>query len=76
MCITIEFYRRQLYGRELMYIADPAYAALIKTLTHKIVIDEREKGALIKLGISFREVSAPKKADCGECDGEVCRHSY
>lgn len=58
--MIIKYYRKNVYGNELMYVADPAEALTLELLlSHKTIL--RTDIALFKsLGIEFEEVLAPK----------------
>jgi hypothetical protein len=56
----IKYYRKNIYGKDLMYLAEGAIKTCIKTLTKKETLNIEEMGALIILGHEFEEILAPK----------------
>lgn len=60
--MKIEYYRRDVYGQETLYIADGSAAAPIKTLTGKKTVNAADIGALVLLGHELAEVPQPRKA--------------
>ena len=60
----IEYYRKNVWGSELMYLACPHTAKLVKTLTGKETVNARDLDSLRALtGKEIGEVLAPKKRD-------------
>lgn len=57
--MNITFYRKNVYGKELRYIANPTIADAIIRLTGKLTIDENDMTELRVLGCTFEEVVAP-----------------
>lgn len=57
---TIEYYRKSVYGNELLYVKDKETAVAIQCLTGKVTIDARDMKCLEFLGLSFVEVLAPR----------------
>ena len=58
--MNIEFYTKNVYGNDLMYVADPAIAEHLTNLTGRVTIANSDMFALTKLGFTFTEVIAPK----------------
>lgn len=58
--MELEFYRKQVYGNELMYLADKAEAKEMSTLTGRTTINASDMRSLQALGFTFKEVLAPK----------------
>lgn len=58
--MTIEYYRKNVYGADLMYIADEKTAYFITQLTNRVTMTGSDMFALSKLGFEFVEVIAPK----------------
>jgi hypothetical protein len=50
--MKIKAYRRDVYGRETIYVADPLHAATLRALTGKKTIDHADIHALTLLGVS------------------------
>lgn len=59
--MNIEFYRKDVYGNELMYVKDDEIGSDIAILTGRITITEQDIRILGRLGCTFTEVLAPKK---------------
>lgn len=57
---TIEYYRKNVYGNELLYVKDQKTAVAIQELTGKVTIDARDMKCLEYLGHSFVEVLPPR----------------
>ena len=53
---TIEYYKKNVYGKENMYIMDPRFKNLIATLTKKETIDINDFMALGALGFNLIQV--------------------
>ena len=60
--MNIEFYRKNVYGNELMYIVDIKIQQAVKTLTGQKSLTPNVRGALEELGFTFTEVLAPLKS--------------
>lgn len=59
---TIEYFTKNVYGLEKMYVKDTDTAAVLSALTGKITVDEADMKNLTTLfGIVWNEVIAPKK---------------
>jgi hypothetical protein len=57
----IEYYTKNVYGQELMYILDSDMATYFQALTGKKTINETDMHLLSKMfGVEFKEVLAPK----------------
>lgn len=59
---TIEFYRKDIYGKENLYIADPKKAQLVQMISRRKTIDMSDLKALVGLGFRIEEVPAPRLA--------------
>ncbi|QGH73369.1 MAG: hypothetical protein [Siphoviridae sp. cttb18] len=57
---TVGYYRKQVYGNEHMYIADPKIASAVAQLTGNKILLPNKMEALKNLGFTFEEVLAPK----------------
>ncbi len=55
----IQIYTRSVYGRSLCYVADPAQAVAISTLTGAKTLEPRHLSALQDLGLTFVTVADP-----------------
>jgi len=60
--MTIQYYRKNVYGNEVMYIADEHIAYYVNQLTNRVTMTGSDMFALSKLGFEFEEVLAPKAA--------------
>lgn len=58
--MKLQFYRKQVFGRELMYLVDCKEARAIRGLTEKSTIDNYQMVKLGELGFEFEEVLAPR----------------
>lgn len=56
---TIEFFRKNVYGNQYMYVADKTTASHIAVLTDALTLLPSAKKALEALGFTFVEVLAP-----------------
>lgn len=54
--MQIEFYKKSVYGNDMLYIKDEAIANVVRSLTGKKTIDATDIEALKKLGVSFVQV--------------------
>lgn len=59
--MVIEFYVKNVYGKELLYVKDEQQREIIKNLTNKETINDFDINNFKKLGIEFVEVLAPRK---------------
>lgn len=57
--MTLEFYRKQVYGNELRYLVDCEEATAFRELTNKLTISSKDMHHGEALGITFLEVMAP-----------------
>lgn len=57
--MKIQYYRKNVYGVEKMYVADERTSKLISALTHQMTLSVSHKLALEELGHEFEEVLAP-----------------
>lgn len=57
---TIQYYTKNVYGLERIYISDPEIAKNIRVLTGQKTIDTQHIQALIELGFEFEQVLPPK----------------
>ena len=57
--MKIEYYIKNVYGNELMYIADKEIAESVAALTNSKTLLPRHMDALEKLGCKFEFVHAP-----------------
>ena len=58
--MKIEYYVKNVYGNDLMYVADPKLAENLTTLTGKKTLDWSAMQALVALGFLFEQVLSPK----------------
>lgn len=58
--MTIEFYRKNVYGNELMYLVDEEKSVAILQLIGQKTISKRQMDYFKILGLEFTEVLAPK----------------
>lgn len=58
--MTIEYYCKSVYGKDLFYIKDEEVAKNIQSLTGCKTIEFRHMLALSNLGFKFSEVIAPR----------------
>lgn len=58
--MTIQYYRKSVYGEEKMYIATQVQAEIVSCLTNKKTISQGDIICLQKLGCKFVEILAPK----------------
>jgi len=57
--MRIEYYIKNVYGNDHMYIVDPEQAHAVGTLTKKKTIDHNDIKALERLGHTLERVHAP-----------------
>jgi hypothetical protein len=60
---TIEFYKKEVYGKTLYYILDDKIAGNIRCLTRKTTVDESDLLALRDLGFQIIERISPSKVN-------------
>ena len=59
--MNINYYRKNVYGVEKIYIEDKTQAACVSMLTGKMTVDQRDIDAIKELsGATFTEVIAPR----------------
>jgi hypothetical protein len=58
--MKINYYIKNVYGLERIYISDPDVAIAIQKLTNQKTIDSRHIEALENLGFTFEQVLPPK----------------
>lgn len=59
--LNINYYRKNVYGNELMYVADPATAAKLAGLIGtKTISDDQMKRITALFGTTWTEVIAPR----------------
>lgn len=56
----IDYFRKNVYGNDLMYVADRRTAQLIQRLTGKQTLREQDIATFNELGFTFKEVLAPR----------------
>ena len=56
----IQYYRKNVFGNELMYLIDSAEAGYILRLICQRTINQNQINLFTNLGIKFEEVLAPK----------------
>jgi len=54
--MIIEFYKKQVYGKDTLYIKDLSQSQLISRITGKKTIDEKDISNFSQLGIEFVQV--------------------
>lgn len=54
--MTIEFYKKTVYGNDMLYIKDKSTAEVVRSLTGKKTIDAEDMKSLEKLGVKFIQV--------------------
>lgn len=54
--MTIEYFKKSVYGNDMLYIKDAKQAETIRVLTGKKTIDARDIEMLSRLGITFKQV--------------------
>lgn len=59
--MIIEYYIKNVFGRELIYIKDDKIKNLISSLTQKETIDNHDIKVLTELGFNLVEVLPPRK---------------
>lgn len=59
--MIIEYYRKSTYGNNRLYVKDEEQARYITGITGMKTIDERIMACFNYLGITFKEVIAPRK---------------
>lgn len=58
--MKIEFFRKNVYGKELNYLIDTEHSRVILGLIDQSTISEWQMGQFSKLGLEFVEVIAPR----------------
>lgn len=58
--MKIPFYVRNLYGRDVVYIADEQTASLVSSLTGTKTVSNSQLSALSKLGHAVEQVPDPR----------------
>lgn len=54
--MEIEYYTKNVYGRDHMYVKDRKVAEAIESLTHKKTIDRHDMDAFKSIGHKFKQV--------------------
>lgn len=54
--MIIEFYKKQVYGKDTFYIKDPKTAKTVQNLTGKKTVDQSDFSNFVNLGITFVQV--------------------
>lgn len=63
MTTTIEYYRKSVYGNELMYVSDPQLANTLTRLIGTVSINQEQMSLMTSLfGTEWKEVIAPRAA--------------
>lgn len=57
--MTIEYYKKNVYGNTVFYIADIEVRETIQTLTQRATVKKQDLEALSRLGFIIQEVIAP-----------------
>lgn len=63
--MTLKYYRKNVYGSDLLYLTDKAKANSWFCISQKKTITERDMHALAVFGLKFVEVMAPRKFEVG-----------
>jgi hypothetical protein len=58
--MIIEYYKKNIYGSDKMYIKTPEYAEIFRHITAQQTLTENVKENFEKLGFKFDEVLPPK----------------
>lgn len=58
--MTIQYYRKNVFGNERNYLVDTANSRVILGLINQTTISEWQIGQFQKLGLEFEEVLAPR----------------
>lgn len=58
--MTIEYYHKDVYGNDLIYLVDSTASRCIHQLTGKKTLSQKDMNALSGLGINQVEVIAPR----------------
>lgn len=56
MQTTIKYYQKNVYGKDLMYLADPVYSDTLQIISGRRTITQRDMLALNMIGFEFVEV--------------------
>lgn len=59
--MTINYYIKNVYGNELMYVADHKQFLTVAALTKQTTLSHTAISALEELGLKFKQVLPPKK---------------
>lgn len=59
--MTIQYYRQNVYGNELIYLVESLASLHVLYLIGQKTINERQIDRFEQLGITFEEVLAPRK---------------
>lgn len=59
--MNIEYYVKNVYGREVMYLADPTKAEALTKLTRLRTMSKEHMEALQGFGFVFQQIDEPKK---------------
>jgi hypothetical protein len=54
--MTIEYYKREVYGNTMYYVKDSKLAIIVQSLTGKKTIDKLDIDGFSQLGLTFVEV--------------------
>lgn len=57
--MTIDYYKKNVYGNTVFYIANIEIREILQTLTQRATIKQEDIKALSKLGFILQEVIAP-----------------
>lgn len=63
--ITIEYYRKDVYGRQLIYILSKEFKGVLYRLTGKETLNDHDIVLLQKLGVEMKEVMQPRPVNLG-----------
>lgn len=58
--MTIEFYRKQVYGNTMLYIANDEKASIVRGLTGTKTVSEGDLKRLKELGCEIQEILNPE----------------
>ncbi len=71
---TIQIYSRSVYGRSLLYVANPEQANSLAKLTNTRTLEPRHVMALEELGFTFVSVPDPKIAWYAPANAQLLGH--
>lgn len=54
--MNIQYYKKSVYGKDLLYVSNPEQARLLETLTGQKTINQGIINAMTKLGHNFEQV--------------------